>query len=172
MESDWYPNVWLPQLCSGTASTARCLSRWASRFPWAPICAPTTLGSWRPVRRRACLLRSVLGVRRSWALGKYMKGPSPCWLLANTTLPLPSPMSWPAVDVEKVRGEPICVIGAGPAGLITAHVLLKDGFQNVQVICRDPTVGGVWARGRVYPDMHLNKYVRSFSMPNSHVLTR
>ncbi|KAJ3527639.1 hypothetical protein NMY22_g9712 [Coprinellus aureogranulatus] len=65
-------------------------------------------------------------------------------------------MGWPAVDAEKVKNEPICVIGAGPAGLITAHVLLQDGFRDVQVLCRDSTVGGVWARGRVYPDMHLN----------------
>lgn len=61
------------------------------------------------------------------------------------------------MDAEKVKGEPICVVGAGPAGLITAHVLLQDGFKDVQVLCRDSTVGGVWARGRVYPDMHLNK---------------
>ena len=66
-------------------------------------------------------------------------------------------MAWTSVDPERVKREPICVVGAGPAGLITAHVLLKDGFQNVQVLCKDATVGGVWAKGRVYPSMYTNK---------------
>lgn len=52
--------------------------------------------------------------------------------------------------------ETIGIIGAGPAGLITAHVLLQDGF-NVEIITRDKTVGGVWARERVYPGLSLNK---------------
>ncbi|RDB24143.1 Dimethylaniline monooxygenase [N-oxide-forming] 2 [Hypsizygus marmoreus] len=49
----------------------------------------------------------------------------------------------------------IAVIGAGPAGLITAHVLLRDGF-DVQVLTRDTSPGGAWARGRVYPGLKLN----------------
>ena len=48
------------------------------------------------------------------------------------------------------------IIGAGAAGLITAHVLLQDGF-NVQVITRDMSVGGVWAKQRVYPGLAINK---------------
>ncbi|TFY51937.1 hypothetical protein EVJ58_g10296 [Rhodofomes roseus] len=39
----------------------------------------------------------------------------------------------------------IGVIGAGAAGLITAHTLLRDGFQNVEVLTRDESPGGVWA---------------------------
>ena len=50
------------------------------------------------------------------------------------------------------------IIGAGPAGLITAHVLLQDGF-DVQLLTEDRTPGGVWARHRVYPSMRLNKCV-------------
>jgi cation diffusion facilitator CzcD-associated flavoprotein CzcO len=50
------------------------------------------------------------------------------------------------------------IIGAGAAGLITAHVLLQDGF-NVQVITRDISVGGVWAKERVYPGLSINKCV-------------
>jgi monoamine oxidase len=55
--------------------------------------------------------------------------------------------------------EPIAVIGAGAAGLITAHTLLKDGFKNVQIITHDADVGGVWSTERVYPGLVINKYV-------------
>ena len=50
------------------------------------------------------------------------------------------------------------IIGAGAAGLITAHVLLQDGF-NVQLLTEDRSPGGVWARCRVYPSMKINKCV-------------
>jgi len=68
-------------------------------------------------------------------------------------------MSYKKVDRAQVRREPVCVVGAGPTGLITAHVLIQDGFENVQVFTKDPTVGGVWARERVYPTMKINKCV-------------
>jgi glycine/D-amino acid oxidase-like deaminating enzyme len=55
--------------------------------------------------------------------------------------------------------KPIAVIGAGAAGLITAHILLKDGFKNVQIITHDADVGGVWSTERVYPGLLINKYV-------------
>ena len=50
------------------------------------------------------------------------------------------------------------IIGAGVAGLISAHVLLQDGFKGVTLISRDKSVGGTWARARVYPGLHINKY--------------
>lgn len=56
------------------------------------------------------------------------------------------------------RSEPLAVIGAGSAGLITAHTLIKDGFQHVQIFTQDDTVGGVWCSERVYPSLTLNKY--------------
>ena len=52
----------------------------------------------------------------------------------------------------------VAVIGAGIAGLITAHTLLRDGF-DVQVLTRDNYVGGVWAKDRIYPGLFTNKYV-------------
>lgn len=64
------------------------------------------------------------------------------------------------VTQTTVLSEPVGIIGAGAAGLINAHVLLQDGFTNVQVITRDPTVGGVWSRERVYPGLHINKCAR------------
>ncbi|PPQ71555.1 hypothetical protein CVT24_006436 [Panaeolus cyanescens] len=55
-----------------------------------------------------------------------------------------------------VLQEPIGIIGTGVAGLITAYVLTLDGFTNVTLITRDETVGGTWARERVYPGLHIN----------------
>ncbi|KAI0068518.1 FAD/NAD-P-binding domain-containing protein [Artomyces pyxidatus] len=53
------------------------------------------------------------------------------------------------------RTEAVGIIGAGLAGLITAHTLLQDGFTDVVVLTRDRTVGGVWAKERVYPGLRV-----------------
>ena len=58
--------------------------------------------------------------------------------------------------------DSIGIIGAGVAGLINAHVLLQDGFTDVTLISRDKSVGGTWARARVYPGLHINKYDKPF----------
>lgn len=50
----------------------------------------------------------------------------------------------------------IGIIGSGPAALITAHTLIKDGFTDVRLITRDKRPGGIWARERVYPGLSLN----------------
>jgi len=55
--------------------------------------------------------------------------------------------------------EPIGVIGSGIAGLISAYVLLQDGFNRVEILTRDSSVGGVWAEERVYPGLQLNRSV-------------
>jgi len=52
--------------------------------------------------------------------------------------------------------DKVCVLGSGYAGLITAKVLLDDGF-DVEVVSQDATPGGVWSRERVYPDLNINK---------------
>lgn len=51
----------------------------------------------------------------------------------------------------------IAVLGSGPAGLISAHVLLKDGFTHVEVLTRDRSAGGTWAEEHVPPDLYINK---------------
>ncbi|KAJ7577073.1 FAD/NAD-P-binding domain-containing protein [Mycena floridula] len=51
---------------------------------------------------------------------------------------------------------PVAVIGSGCAGLITAHTLLQDGFQHVQLLTKDASVGGVWCRERIYPGLTIN----------------
>ncbi|KAF8469817.1 FAD/NAD-P-binding domain-containing protein [Russula ochroleuca] len=50
---------------------------------------------------------------------------------------------------------PIGIIGSGIAGLITAQVLLQDGF-NVEVLTRDKSVGGVWSKERIYSGLRIN----------------
>lgn len=53
--------------------------------------------------------------------------------------------------------ESIGIIGSGPAGLITAHTLIQDGYKHVQILTRDQNVGGVWAKERVYSGLIINK---------------
>ena len=55
------------------------------------------------------------------------------------------------------REQSVGIIGAGAAGLITAHILLQDGFKDVQLLTRDKSVGGVWAKQRIYPGISINK---------------
>jgi len=55
--------------------------------------------------------------------------------------------------------ESVGILGAGMGGLISAHVLEQDGFKDITVITRDPSVGGTWSRNRVYSGLHINKYV-------------
>ncbi|KAL4071253.1 hypothetical protein V8B97DRAFT_2043915 [Scleroderma yunnanense] len=75
-----------------------------------------------------------------------------------------------AASPDLVRKQSIGIIGAGPAGLITAHVLLQDGFEDVQLLTRDKSPGGVWARQRIYPGVRLNNvhgelYFSALPMP-------
>ncbi|EMD34940.1 hypothetical protein CERSUDRAFT_116460 [Gelatoporia subvermispora B] len=56
----------------------------------------------------------------------------------------------------------ICVVGAGAAGLITAHTLIQDGFRNVELVSRDTSAGGVWAADRVYPGLTINNVYGEF----------
>jgi dimethylaniline monooxygenase (N-oxide forming) len=58
---------------------------------------------------------------------------------------------------EAVRQQSVGIIGAGAAGLITGYTLLQDGFENLQLLTRDKSPGGVWAKGRVYPGVSINK---------------
>ncbi|EIW76945.1 FAD/NAD(P)-binding domain-containing protein [Coniophora puteana RWD-64-598 SS2] len=61
-----------------------------------------------------------------------------------------------------VLDEPVCIIGSGAAGLITAHTLIQDGFSNVTIITYDRSPGGVWARQRMYPGLLLNNVANEF----------
>jgi dimethylaniline monooxygenase (N-oxide forming) len=64
--------------------------------------------------------------------------------------------------------QPIAVIGSGIAGLITAHILLQDGFVNVELLTRDKSVGGVWSKERVYPGLHINRSPFPHDSSNPH----
>lgn len=58
---------------------------------------------------------------------------------------------------ESIRQQSVGIIGAGAAGLITGYTLLQDGFQNVQLLTRDKSPGGVWAKECIYPGVAINK---------------
>lgn len=60
---------------------------------------------------------------------------------------------------EGPRKGAIAVIGGGLAGLITAHTLIRDGFEDVQVLTRDGRVGGNWTNEKIYPGLYLNRFV-------------
>ncbi|KAI6115961.1 FAD/NAD(P)-binding domain-containing protein [Pisolithus sp. B1] len=63
---------------------------------------------------------------------------------------------------DAVRRQSVGIIGAGAAGLVTAHTLLQDGFENVRLLTRDKSVGGVWERQRIYPGLSLNNVYGEF----------
>ena len=70
------------------------------------------------------------------------------------------------MSYSKTLQESVVIVGAGMAGLINAHVLLQDGFSDITLISRDKSVGGTWARARVYPGLYINKYDDSFFIYN------
>lgn len=76
----------------------------------------------------------------------------------------PSLLSHSRADflMKAAKQQSICILGAGPAGLITAHTFLQDGFEDLTVLTRDKTPGGVWAAERVYPGLTLNKCVHYY----------
>lgn len=49
-----------------------------------------------------------------------------------------------------VFGQHVAVVGAGVAGLITAHTLLSCGYQ-VTIYEENTKVGGVWSKNKRYP---------------------
>ena len=64
----------------------------------------------------------------------------------------------------------VCILGSGYAGLITAKVLLEDGF-DVEIVTGDATPGGVWCRERIYQDLRINKCVILLSFVTNTQLT-
>jgi len=48
-----------------------------------------------------------------------------------------------------------CVIGAGISGLVTAKVLLADGF-HVELFEKQSDLGGTWHPDRTYPGLRTN----------------
>lgn len=61
------------------------------------------------------------------------------------------------LTAEFIQQQSVGIIGAGPAGLITRYTLSRDGFQNVQLLTRDKSAGGVWAKERIYPGVSINR---------------
>ncbi|KAH6907510.1 hypothetical protein BKA70DRAFT_1189506 [Coprinopsis sp. MPI-PUGE-AT-0042] len=85
---------------------------------------------------------------------------------AVTGFPVTTPTheeEWRAETSTDPRREPVLILGTGPAGLITAHTLLQDGFSDITMISADQSVGGVWSRGKVYKGMKINNVHGQFS---------
>lgn len=62
-----------------------------------------------------------------------------------------------SIMADSELDKTICIIGSGAAGLISARILLQDGFKNVEILTRDHSVGGTWAEERVPPGLKINK---------------
>ncbi|WP_158844011.1 flavin-containing monooxygenase [Saccharothrix deserti] len=61
-----------------------------------------------------------------------------------------------------------CVVGAGPAGIVTAKVLLENGF-DVTVFDKYQRVGGIWSPGGCYDGLANQSALRLFEfadLPN------
>ncbi|MGH3908547.1 MAG: flavin-containing monooxygenase [Pseudonocardiaceae bacterium] len=61
-----------------------------------------------------------------------------------------------------------CVVGAGPAGIVSAKVLLEDGF-DITVFDKYQRVGGIWSPGGCYDGLHNQSSRRLFEfadLPN------
>lgn len=56
----------------------------------------------------------------------------------------------------------VCIIGAGVSGLVTAKVLLHDGF-DVTIFEKAPTIGGVWAPSRAYAGLCTNNPQKTYA---------
>ncbi|KZT69468.1 FAD/NAD(P)-binding domain-containing protein [Daedalea quercina L-15889] len=68
--------------------------------------------------------------------------------------------------MSSLEQDRIGIIGAGAAGLITAHTLIQDGYKHVEILTRDPTPGGIWSAGRVYPGLVINNIQGEYRFSN------
>ncbi|KAJ2846380.1 hypothetical protein J3B02_004424 [Coemansia erecta] len=59
----------------------------------------------------------------------------------------------------RVKAHSIGIIGAGPAGLASARVLLENGFTQIKVLERNNEIGGVWCHYNV-PQESCNTAIR------------
>jgi isopentenyl-diphosphate delta-isomerase len=55
------------------------------------------------------------------------------------------------------------IIGAGPAGIISAKELIRHGFDHVKVFEKNDKLGGVWATH--YPNLHLQAWKETYQFP-------
>ena len=52
--------------------------------------------------------------------------------------------------------QTVAIVGAGPAGLVAAKVLLTDGF-DVTVFDKNTTLGGIWSFEGSYHNLHAQQ---------------
>jgi cation diffusion facilitator CzcD-associated flavoprotein CzcO len=56
--------------------------------------------------------------------------------------------------MEKLKT--VAIVGAGPSGLVSAKVLLDDGF-DVTLFDRQRELGGIWCAETAYVDLHTQQ---------------
>jgi len=59
------------------------------------------------------------------------------------------------LNKDTTNQKSVGIIGAGVAGLVSAKVLKRDGFDTT-VFEKESTIGGVWAESRAYPGLRSN----------------
>jgi hypothetical protein len=64
--------------------------------------------------------------------------------------------------MDDEQKKTVCIIGAGLSGIVTAKVLLHDGF-NVTIFDKEPTIGGVWAPSRAYAGLCTNNPQQAYA---------
>lgn len=52
--------------------------------------------------------------------------------------------------------QKVAIVGAGPAGLVAAKVLLTDGF-DVTIFDQHTTLGGIWSFEGSYYELHTQQ---------------
>lgn len=77
-------------------------------------------------------------------VSRWEKGGPPIWCTQNTTAGEEYRRGWhPEIFIPTSNPEPaVLVVGAGPAGLECAMVLGKRGYETVQIVDAQPTIGG------------------------------
>ena len=54
------------------------------------------------------------------------------------------------------KSKTVAIVGAGPSGLVSAKVLLDDGF-DVTLFDRQRELGGIWSAETAYVDLHTQQ---------------
>ncbi|KAI9019730.1 hypothetical protein DFJ74DRAFT_674185 [Hyaloraphidium curvatum] len=52
--------------------------------------------------------------------------------------------------------QSILIVGAGISGLVCAKTLIADGFRRISILEQHTSPGGVWSKGRTYPNLSSN----------------
>ncbi|KAI1912372.1 hypothetical protein LOZ39_002576 [Ophidiomyces ophidiicola] len=67
------------------------------------------------------------------------------------------------MEDETYEKVDLIIVGAGPSGLVCARTYLTiNPSANVVILESAATIGGVWAKERIYPGLHLNNLLGTY----------